>query len=394
MKINRHDDAANRPSFDGLLLFADPEGSIRFCSETDTLQCLVHEDGIRHISQIPGLECSDCEDALRRFAPGRIHQVKVGRPARQLDLRVIRPLWGRDEAATRGLVLLFQQPPKERLHKEEMIHQHERTDTLLQGVFDAAKSPMLLADRSGRIMAANSRAQELLENGEVELTKCGLHDLLQDETQEDFRARLHDFRHASDEALHLELDAVSTAGGQFPAKLVLRKIVVQGEMLFDVLMLDQTETRRQRARLQERGQEVSELKTTVKQLVNCVEEEKTSHRQEMAENIQRSILPLLDKMAGEDDADSRREMQRMLRDKLVDIAGRPENLPDPYLMDLTPTEMQVCEYIQMGRGTKEIAEVMHSSFETVQTHRKNIREKLGLKGKKVTLFAFLKGREA
>jgi DNA-binding CsgD family transcriptional regulator len=41
-------------------------------------------------------------------------------------------------------------------------------------------------------------------------------------------------------------------------------------------------------------------------------------------------------------------------------------------------------------SSKEIAEMMHSSFDTIQTHRKNIRKKMGLKGRKTPLCTFLR----
>ncbi|MCF8040171.1 MAG: LuxR C-terminal-related transcriptional regulator [Desulfohalobiaceae bacterium] len=63
---------------------------------------------------------------------------------------------------------------------------------------------------------------------------------------------------------------------------------------------------------------------------------------------------------------------------------------DKDLLKLTPTEMEVCQYIQDGLTSKEIAEKLYSSFETIQTHRKNIRKKMGLKGSKTPLCTYLR----
>jgi DNA-binding CsgD family transcriptional regulator len=49
--------------------------------------------------------------------------------------------------------------------------------------------------------------------------------------------------------------------------------------------------------------------------------------------------------------------------------------------------------VRLGSGTKDIAELLNASFETIQTHRKNIRRKLGLRRKGVSLFAFLHQQE-
>jgi DNA-binding CsgD family transcriptional regulator len=59
---------------------------------------------------------------------------------------------------------------------------------------------------------------------------------------------------------------------------------------------------------------------------------------------------------------------------------------------LTKAEIQICQLIQSGSDSKEIAESMNISFDTVQTHRKNIRKKLGLSGRDISLFTYLNNR--
>jgi DNA-binding CsgD family transcriptional regulator len=63
-------------------------------------------------------------------------------------------------------------------------------------------------------------------------------------------------------------------------------------------------------------------------------------------------------------------------------------------MKLTRTEMKICQYLQSGYSSKEIADDLNISFETIQTHRKNIRKKLGLHGRKVSLYSFLTTRRS
>ncbi|MFN3560734.1 MAG: response regulator transcription factor [Chloroherpetonaceae bacterium] len=54
---------------------------------------------------------------------------------------------------------------------------------------------------------------------------------------------------------------------------------------------------------------------------------------------------------------------------------------------LTQTERIVCDLLAMHLRTKEIAEKMGIGARTVETHRQNIRRKLGLpKGKELSAF--------
>jgi DNA-binding CsgD family transcriptional regulator len=58
-------------------------------------------------------------------------------------------------------------------------------------------------------------------------------------------------------------------------------------------------------------------------------------------------------------------------------------------LKLTPTELQVANLVRQGKRTKEIADLMNLSEKTIESHRKNIRGKLGLKSRKVNLQTYL-----
>ncbi|MBU0767594.1 MAG: helix-turn-helix transcriptional regulator, partial [Proteobacteria bacterium] len=53
------------------------------------------------------------------------------------------------------------------------------------------------------------------------------------------------------------------------------------------------------------------------------------------------------------------------------------------------TEVQVANFIKHGKTTKEIAEMLNLSVETIKFHRKNIRDKIGIKNKKANLRTYL-----
>jgi DNA-binding CsgD family transcriptional regulator len=56
---------------------------------------------------------------------------------------------------------------------------------------------------------------------------------------------------------------------------------------------------------------------------------------------------------------------------------------------LSPTELEVSNLIQRGKSTKDIAEIMNLAESTIDFHRNNIREKLGVKNKNIGLKTYL-----
>lgn len=72
-------------------------------------------------------------------------------------------------------------------------------------------------------------------------------------------------------------------------------------------------------------------------------------------------------------------------DEIVDASGTMGKL---YKV-LTPSEVKVAEFIRMGMSSKDIANTLEITQKTVENHRNNLREKLGLKNKGVNLQVFL-----
>jgi len=57
---------------------------------------------------------------------------------------------------------------------------------------------------------------------------------------------------------------------------------------------------------------------------------------------------------------------------------------------LTPREIDVCELIRDGIGSKDIARTLSISLKTVEKHRDNIRKKLGIANRRINLASLLK----
>jgi DNA-binding CsgD family transcriptional regulator len=58
-------------------------------------------------------------------------------------------------------------------------------------------------------------------------------------------------------------------------------------------------------------------------------------------------------------------------------------------LNLTPTEIRIANLIRHGSSSKKIAELQNVSPRTIDTHRKNIRRKIGLQGQSGNLRSHL-----
>lgn len=142
--------------------------------------------------------------------------------------------------------------------------------------------------------------------------------------------------------------------------------------------------------LEQEQEQSGEMAVTLKTVIRAMDDETDTLRREIAAIIRDSIEPTLDKMVHADTMETREAYAKVVVSQLKAAVGGENEEFDEELMQLTPTELEVARYIKAGRSTTEIADMMHSALETVQTHRKNLRKKLGLVGKKTSLQMHLK----
>ena len=118
-------------------------------------------------------------------------------------------------------------------------------------------------------------------------------------------------------------------------------------------------------------------------------EEKKERQQYMISAVNQSIIPRV------------RQIQQHCTDPqiLSCIDAIESNLKDFTIdfqatirskaFNLTPAEIEVAMLIKAGKGSKDSAQILNISTETVEFHRKNIRKKLGIQNKKENLQSYL-----
>jgi DNA-binding CsgD family transcriptional regulator len=135
--------------------------------------------------------------------------------------------------------------------------------------------------------------------------------------------------------------------------------------------------------------ELGELNDALRVLLKQREKDKKDIEQKLMSNVKDLIVPYVDKLKKSRLNTKQMTLLRILKSNLDDIVSPFTHQLSSKYTSLTPTQIQVAQLIREGKTTKEIAEIMNSSKRTVESHRENIRVKLGLKNKKVNLRSYL-----
>jgi PAS domain S-box-containing protein len=105
-------------------------------------------------------------------------------------------------------------------------------------------------------------------------------------------------------------------------------------------------------------------------------------------NIDDLIIPCVERLQATELTDQAKSLIQSLQDNL-------NSLTSPFLSriraeaHLTTTELQIANFIKKGRSSKEIGAIMKLSAGTIDFHRNMIRRRLGIRGEKISLQAYL-----
>ena len=190
-----------------------------------------------------------------------------------------------------------------------------------------------------------------------------------------------------------EVTGVYVDGKTFPATLTVTRSDMDGEKYWQITVRDDTDQKKMEKQLRREKQIVEEMNLTVEERVeqHRAGQERIG-KQGGIENKNHTLLPSIKKISTTMNDGTRNIYLSLLEQQLLSLTAGFERELDEGLLKLSRTEIEVCRLIQAGNSSKDISEAMKLSFDTVQTHRRNIRKKLDLNGRKLNLHAYLLNR--
>jgi PAS domain S-box-containing protein len=134
---------------------------------------------------------------------------------------------------------------------------------------------------------------------------------------------------------------------------------------------------------------LAETNITLKVLLKRIENERLLFQENLSTNILCNIEPHMKKLKQTSlDRDQAKTLE-ILEQNIKDMASPLIYSVMTMNLRLTPSEMQISNFIRQGYSSKEIAELLNISPATIDKHRKNIRKKLSITNKKQNLRSVL-----
>jgi DNA-binding NarL/FixJ family response regulator len=124
------------------------------------------------------------------------------------------------------------------------------------------------------------------------------------------------------------------------------------------------------------------------EVLQHIDHEKQSYRHEIAANVDNLLRPTLRKLR-EQGRLERRDID-LLERGLDEVTGREIDQYKNNVSKLTPREFDILEMIRLGRSSKQIAEALNLSSQTVHKHRQSIRRKLQIDHREINLATYLR----
>ena len=271
-----------------------------------------------------------------------------------------------------------------------------------------------------RVVDDRVEAEKALQTAheQLEATLQALPDLL---FELDYEGRIYDFRAPNPELLYLAPDqflgkAMTEVLPPEAAKIIMEGLAdvrtkgqsrgrtyaleIKGEeRWFEMSAASKTDPTDERGRvvclirditdrkLSERA--LMEKNIALNQVLEHMEQTKADYRQEIWGSMSEGILPLIRKLRSKASPECVDEVDQLEENIKLVLTGNEKSSSRGY-EKLTSRESQICDYIRDGLSTKEISEKLNLSEFTVSKHREHIRDKLGLRGRAISLPTYLR----
>ncbi|UCD89380.1 MAG: response regulator [Desulfobacterales bacterium] len=293
------------------------------------------------------------------------------------------------------------------IYKQEMVHQLKASEQQYRSMIDAMGDAIHVVDRDMKILIANPTLLQWNERLGLDTNAVGkrlsdLYPFLSDDILKEYDTVFSKGKIlVTEETTRIKKEVITTEVRKIPI-FEQGKIVRIITIIRDITQRKKVEKELKKAHaelekrvkkrtkdLEIKTKSLEELNTAMKVLLKKREDDKIEEEDNVLTNVKELIEPYFEKINKTDLDDHQKTFLSIIESNLREITSPFTRKMSLKHLNLTPTEIRIANLIRHGSPTKKIAEIMKSSPRTVDTHRKNIRRKVGLDQKRANLRSYL-----
>ena len=176
----------------------------------------------------------------------------------------------------------------------------------------------------------------------------------------------------------IDLAATSIEYGGQIATLATAYDITESKQAKDSLLAREHE-------LKNKTRDLAEMNTALRVLLKKRDDDKIELEEKIQLNVKQLILPYLNDLKNTQLTSRQATLLGILKTNFDEIISPFANKLTFQYKKLTPKEIQIADLIKHGKTTKEIGNSLNLSPQTIESHRKSIRLKLGIKKAKANL---------
>jgi PAS domain S-box-containing protein len=251
----------------------------------------------------------------------------------------------------------------------------------------------------GKIVYANSAAAKLLGVASAqEIVGKSIMDIAHPDFHEIAKERIRRILERNEAVEFIEEKIVRPDGEVIDVEVAAAPVIFEGKPAVQTVVRDITERKRMHADLKKAAEELraereelAEKNLVLRYILDHIEQEREEYKQQICQDVQQVIMPLLERLQRKTDPAYSREFAELQANLDAMLAREVDKFRERYVT-LTPREQEICDMIKEGLSSKEISDALNISLLTVHKHRQDIRKNLGITNQNVNLATYLRTR--
>ncbi len=158
---------------------------------------------------------------------------------------------------------------------------------------------------------------------------------------------------------------------------------------FGLISQDITEQKTALLELEQKKKEAEDANIALKVMLDQHTRTKENIEEQISIKLQELVNPYLDLLQQSPVNEKQAETIRIIAAHIDSITQQFSPEARKVMLKLSPRESLISDLVRQGKTSKDIAEILHIGLRTVETYRNNLRTKLGINKKKISLRTYL-----